>query len=126
MDDMHLPGTTRDLGDYGERLAQRYLREHGMVVLDRRWRHGRLGELDVVARDGSCLVAVEVKTRRAEGFGTPVEAVTRRKLARLRRLVAAWAQLHDPPGCADLRVDVVGVLRPPFGPCLLEHVRGVG
>jgi putative endonuclease len=125
MQSMSLPVTARELGDYGERLAQRYLREQGMAVLDRHWRHGRLGELDLVARDGACLVAVEVKTRRAHGYGTPVEGVTARKLARLRRLAAAWVHEHDESGCLDLRIDVVGVLRPPTGPCVIEHLRGV-
>ena len=124
MDSTSLPVTARELGDYGERLAQRYLREQGMAVLDRHWRHGRLGELDLVARDGACLVAVEVKTRRAHGYGTPVEGVTARKLARLRRLAAAWVAQRG-GGFDDLRVDVVGVFRPRSGPCVVDHLRGV-
>ena len=65
----------RASGGYGEELAVRYLREQGMEMLDRNWRC-ELGELDIVARDGDCLVICEVKTRRSSGFGAPVEAVT--------------------------------------------------
>src|SRR5690348_6271287 len=56
------------LGRYGEALAVRYLREQGMEVVDRNWRC-EIGEVDIVARDGDCLVICEVKTRRSSGFG---------------------------------------------------------
>jgi putative endonuclease len=121
-------GTARGLGSYGERMAVRYLTDRGLEVLDRNWRCD-LGEVDIVARDGGCLVVCEVKTRRSTTFGQPIEAVDHRKLARLRRLAAAWLSerrargepLHNITG---VRVDVVGVLRPRRGPCRIEHVVG--
>lgn len=114
----------RTLGEYGERLAARYLAERGMTVLDRNWRCAH-GELDLVARDGDCLVFCEVKTRRSERFGAPVEAVTQRKAARLRRLAAAWLRDHD-ERCDRIRIDVIGILRPLRGPAQLRHLVGVG
>ena len=121
-------GTARGLGSYGERMAVRYLTDRGLELLDRNWRCD-LGEVDIVARDGGCLVVCEVKTRRSTTFGQPIEAVDHRKLARLRRLAAAWLSecrargepLHNITG---VRVDVVGVLRPRRGPCRIEHVVG--
>jgi putative endonuclease len=94
-----------------------------MVVLDRNWRCEH-GEIDLVVLDGDCLVVCEVKTRRSVAFGEPVEAVTRRKAARLRRLASAWLAAHDarPNG---VRIDVVGIMRPPTGPMVLRHLRGV-
>jgi putative endonuclease len=120
--------TARGLGDYGERMAARYLTERGLDVLDRNWRCD-LGEIDIVARDRGCLVVCEVKTRRSTTFGRPIEAVDHRKLARLRRLAAAWladrrADGSPVTGVAAIRVDVVGVLRPQAGPCRIEHVVG--
>ena len=53
-----------EVGAYGERLAARYLAEAGLEVLERNWRCAQ-GEIDIVARDGDCLVVCEVKTRRA-------------------------------------------------------------
>ena len=76
--------TARGLGSYGERMAARYLTDRGLDVLDQNWRCD-LGEIDIVARDGGCLVVCEVKTRRSTTFGQPIEAVDHRKLARLRR-----------------------------------------
>ena len=115
---------TRALGRYGEDLAARYLTDLGMEVLERNWRCEH-GEVDVVALDGDCLVVCEVKTRRSTVFGEPVEAVTWRKAARLRRLAAAWLAEHElRPG--GVRIDVVGILRPDTGPATLRHVRGLG
>jgi putative endonuclease len=114
----------RALGEYGERLAERYLTDRGLAVVDRNWRCAR-GELDLVVRDGSCLVFCEVKTRRTERFGSPVEAVHPRKAARLRRLASAWLQEHGERP-ARIRIDVIGILRPAAGPAVVRHVRGVG
>ena len=115
---------TAAVGRYGEKVAVDHLQRAGFVVLDRNWRCA-LGELDIVARDQGCVVAVEVKTRRSLRFGHPVEAVTARKLARLRRLTALWLREHD-VHASLVRVDVMAVVVPGSGPAQVEHLRGVG
>jgi putative endonuclease len=117
------------VGAYGERLAARYLAESGMQILDRNWRCDQ-GEIDIVAMDERALVIVEVKTRRTLAFGSPIEAVTPAKAARLRRLACCWLTAHRSivdaaADVADVRVDVVGVLRPSRGPAQIEHLVGV-
>ncbi|TFV58783.1 YraN family protein [Geodermatophilus sp. DF01-2] len=114
--------TTSDLGAHGERIAAAYLTDSGLRVLDRNWRC-RDGELDIVARDGDALVFCEVKTRRAVGFGHPVEAVGSAKQRRLRTLAQRWLAEHD-EHAPDLRFDVVGVLVRPDRPALVTHLRG--
>jgi putative endonuclease len=114
--------TTTELGQRGERIAARYLTDHGLRLLDRNWRC-REGELDIVARDGDAIVFCEVKTRRGTGFGHPVEAVTPAKQRRLRLLAQRWLQAHD-EHAPDLRFDVVGVLVPPTGPAVVTHLPG--
>ncbi len=89
-------------GVAGEELAAEWYRRNGYEVLDRNWRV-REGELDVVARRGRTLVVCEVKARRSDAFGSPLEAVTRAKQARIRRLAAAY--LRAAP--RSLRVDTV-------------------
>jgi putative endonuclease len=111
------------LGAYGERVAAAHLTAAGLTILERNWRCD-LGEIDIVARDGDTLVVCEVKTRAGTGFGSPLEAVTPRKAARLRRLAARWIQdrqVHPP----DVRIDLVSVLRGARGAAEVEHVRGV-
>lgn len=111
------------VGRYGEDVAARHLVDEGYQLLHRNWRC-ELGEIDIVARDGDCLVVCEVKTRRSASFGHPAEAVTARKVARLRRLAARWLEESGlrPP---DVRIDVVAVMRPPQGPAVVEHLRAV-
>ena len=111
------------LGRFGEEVAARYLVEQGMRVVDRNWRCS-VGELDIVAVDGSTLVICEVKTRRTDRFGAPVEAVTAGKAARLRRLAARWLAEHPDAHPVQVRIDVVGVLQPPRGATQVDHRRG--
>ncbi|TQM62577.1 YraN family protein [Humibacillus xanthopallidus] len=118
------PPATRALGDYGERLAARYLLAQGVEILDRNWRCVR-GELDIVARDGVALVICEVKTRSGEGFGAPYEAVTWRKQRRLRQLGGLWRDDHPEEAAGALRIDVISILCLPGRPARLEHLRGV-
>jgi putative endonuclease len=111
------------LGEYGEAVAERHLTGQGMILLDRNWRCDE-GELDLVLRDGSVLVACEVKTRSHTSHGTPHEAVGPDKLDRLRRLVERWAHAHGlrPP---EVRVDLVAIMRPNRGAAVVDHVRGL-
>lgn len=111
------------VGRYGETVVARSLECDGWEVLARNWRTAH-GELDLVARDGNTVVAVEVKTRRSTTHGSPLEAVTPAKVARLRSLLAAWLA-EQAQSFPHMRIDVVGVMLPRSGAAQLEHVRGV-
>jgi putative endonuclease len=113
------------LGDFGERVAARYLADLGMVLLDRNWRCSQ-GEIDIVARDGAELVVCEVKTRSSARFGTAFEAITAEKAGRLHRLGHAWLAAHPAHrGRGPLRVDVVTVSTEAAGAAEVEHIVGV-
>lgn len=111
------------VGQYGERVAERFLVASGLVVLDRNWRCP-LGEIDIVARDGDALVVCEVKTRSSTAFGHPLEAVSAAKALRLRRLASAWVEQHGVRP-AEIRIDLVAVLRVPSGAAEVSHLRAV-
>lgn len=112
-----------ELGRWGEMRAAEHLRAEGFDVLDRNWRCPG-GEVDLVAREGDCLVIIEVKTRRSSAAGNPLEAVSGRKLATLRRLAALWLRDHTVKA-GTIRIDAIGVLRPDAGPVSIDHVRNV-
>jgi putative endonuclease len=98
----------QQLGLDGEQCAVETLIALGYVILARRYRT-RFGELDIVARDGTTLVFVEVKARRGVAFGQPEDAVHWRKRQRLARLAEAFlaeARLLDVP----CRFDVVAIV----------------
>jgi putative endonuclease len=113
-----------EVGRHGERVVARQLEAQGWELLARNWRCEH-GELDIVAVEGDCLVAVEVKTRRSAAFGSPQEAVTAAKLARLRRLTGAWLGSQGRHFGA-VRIDVCAVTLPRSGAAVIEHLRGVG
>ncbi len=111
------------LGRRGEAIAAEHLQANGLTIVDRNWRCQQ-GEIDLIARDGGELVFVEVKTRSSVAFGHPLEAVTAVKLARLRRLAAAWCDAH--PGSHDaIRIDAIGVIAPSSGAVEIEHLERV-
>jgi putative endonuclease len=116
-------GAKNALGRYGEDIAVAHLEAAGMQVLERNWRC-RLGEIDVVALDGECLVVCEVKTRRSLVAGGPLEAVTAAKVARLRKLTAVWLLGQD-RHFPEIRIDVVGIVAPGRGPNVVEHLMWV-
>ena len=98
----------RARGAYGERRAADWYVARGYEVLDRNWRSGRLGELDLVLGIGSVVVFCEVKARASDLYGIGAEAVTPTKQLRLRRLAAAWLAAHERRG-VGIRFDVVSV-----------------
>jgi putative endonuclease len=111
----------KELGRRGEQAAGTYLERIGFEILDTNWRT-KAGEVDIVARDGTTLVLVEVKTRRSFSAGTPEESVSPTKQKRLGRLAAAYLQtLGDEP--ESVRFDVVSIYVLGEDRALLRHHR---
>ena len=99
---------TRAAGARYETLALRHLERAGLSLVARNY-HCRYGEIDLVMRDGDTVVFVEVRYRRAGGFGDGVDSVTAAKRAKLVR--AASAFLADQPRLAahPCRFDVLAI-----------------
>ncbi|MFA5088422.1 MAG: YraN family protein [Candidatus Omnitrophota bacterium] len=95
------------LGQYGENLAESFLIANGYQILERNFRV-KLGEIDIIARDGDTLCFVEVKTRRSEKAGSPFEAVSRFKQAKLAQVALIYINKNN-LGRHKARFDVVAV-----------------
>ena len=95
-------------GKLGERIAERWLRRDGWVVVNRRFVNGRR-DIDLVVRREQTVAFVEVKARKGDDFGGPVEAVHWRKQRELVRSAKVWIDRHG-QGPEDYRFDVIGVL----------------
>lgn len=111
------------LGRRGEQIAAEYLAARGMRILDRNWRSAH-GEIDLVVQDATHVVAVEVKTRSGTGYGSPLQAITPQKAARIRRTLFDWAREHKMRGAA-LRMDVIGIVLRSGEPPRLDYLRGI-
>ena len=95
-------------GELGERIAERWLRRSGWRIIQRRFRTGHR-DIDLVAERDGTVAFVEVKARRGDRFGQPVEAVNWRKQKELARSARVWIDRHGRPFEA-YRFDVIGVL----------------
>jgi putative endonuclease len=107
-------------GVAGEDRACVHLRGQGLAILERNFRC-RVGEIDIVAREGDTVVFVEVKERGDASHGAAVEAVTPSKRRRVIRAAQLWAATHRESE-SPLRFDVVAIDWGPGGP-VLRHER---
>lgn len=103
--------TTKDIGDIGERAAERFLKKNGYKIRGRNC-HFSHNELDIIAENDSFILFVEVKTRTADPdkpspYGVPSSAVTRAKQSRL--IEAAFAYLAKKPTSKQPRMDVIEI-----------------
>jgi putative endonuclease len=103
-----MSAATQAFGELGERIAERWLRERGWRVVQRRFRSGHR-DIDLVVELDGLVAFVEVKARRGPEFGGPVAAVNWRKQKELGRSARVWIDRHGRPA-ESYRFDVVGVL----------------
>jgi putative endonuclease len=94
------------IGSAREEQARRYLESQGLRLLARNYR-SRRGEIDLIMRDGDCLVFVEVRYRKSSAYGSAAETVTRTKQQRL--IAAAQQYLQQNPSRLDCRFDILGI-----------------
>ena len=79
----------KDLGDRGEDIACDFLKRRGFRIIERNFR-GVGGEVDIVAKRKGEIHFVEVKTRRSDQHGSPLESITRWKRYRIKKAAKLW------------------------------------
>ena len=98
--------TNQAFGALGEKFAAKYLRQQGYKILNRNYKN-RLGEIDIIARDGGEIVFIEVKTRSAAPYLSGMYAVDSRKQFHILRTAAAY--LRAQAASLQPRFDVIEV-----------------
>lgn len=96
-----------ELGRWGEDLAATFLEEKGYAIVERDWKSGH-HDLDIVAKDGSTLVIVEVKTRRNRLYGNPEEAIDYRKRRSLLSAINHYTKSHRI--YSNVRFDIISIV----------------
>lgn len=94
-------------GIIGEKLAADFLTENGYEIIETNFRC-KEGEVDIIAKDGDCLVFAEVRTKRNLMFGSPEESITARKKEHLRNTANYYIQEHESLP-QQYRIDLVAV-----------------
>lgn len=97
----------KNLGKTGENLACEYLKANKIKVLDKNYKN-KIGEIDIIAKDGDTVAFIEVKTRSSYIFGTPAEAVNYKKQQKIIKTALKW--MTDKNYEDDIRFDVIEVL----------------
>lgn len=118
------------IGELGEELACRYLKDKGYKILTRNFsnkRGMRLGEIDIIASQGKCIVFVEVKTRRqGSQEALPPEAnINRAKLHKLQKIVELYLK-EQRQERSPYRFDAVSILYDEFDKkALIKHIESI-
>lgn len=76
--------TKKEVGDYGEKIAQEFLIEAGYYFIEKNFR-GKAGEIDLIVKDRDHLVFVEVKTRKNKDYMNAREAVNTSKQNKIKK-----------------------------------------
>jgi putative endonuclease len=97
----------RHTGESGEAIAVKFLKKDGYKIIEQNYRC-RLGEIDIIARDGRVLAFIEVKARRTDEFGGPKWAVTPQKQRKISMVALEYLKKT---GQMDIgaRFDVVAI-----------------
>jgi putative endonuclease len=120
-----MPDPRHALGERAERAAASWLETRGWTILARRWRCVD-GELDLVAHDpDGVLVGIEVKVRRTDRAGDPLESIDRHRLRRLRKALGRFRSEAARPTDEGLRVDLVALHPADHGQWQLSHHRAI-
>jgi putative endonuclease len=98
----------RQIGTEYEKRAAEYLKAQGYQILARNFRC-RMGEIDIIAREGEYLCFVEVKYRANSGHGSPLEAVDYHKRQKILGVARYYMMTHHLPTDAACRMDVVAI-----------------
>ncbi|MGI6046322.1 MAG: YraN family protein [Eggerthellaceae bacterium] len=108
-----------DLGQRGEEAAVRFLQRRGYEILERNWKC-RAGEADIIAKDGTSLVFVEVKTRSNIDYGLPSEAVDDKKRSKYERIAMHFLKNFDEVDI-PVRFDVISLVVVAKDRALIRH-----
>lgn len=95
------------LGKQGEDVAADYLAKQGYKIIQRNFRC-RWGEIDIIARDGSVLVFVEVRCLKTDNFGLPQESISASKQKKVRQVASFYLKGIKEPE-TPVRLDVLAL-----------------
>ena len=101
----------KQLGQNGEEIAEKFLIKQGYKILERNRHFSRQCEIDIIAQDKDTLVFVEVKTRKTNICGHPLEAITKTKYKNIRTGLSLYMQ--ENPNYKKCRIDVISILLKP-------------
>lgn len=110
----------REFGNKGEDMACEYLIKNGYEIIERNKHFSKLCEIDIIAKQKDKYFFVEVKTRKTDSFGSPLEAVTKGKYNNIKTGILSYLQENK---IKKYQIDVIGITLYPK--LKIEHLRNV-
>ena len=109
------------LGKNGEEIAKKYLEKQGYEILELNKRFSRYCEVDIIALDRNILVVCEVKTRKTDFCGSPMEAITKSKYENIKK--GLFYYLQENPKYKKYRIDAIAItLKPELK---IQHLKNI-
>ena len=110
------------IGKLGEDIATKYLEDNKYTIIERNKHFSRACEIDIIALDDKkTLVCIEVKTRKTEFLGSPLEAITPTKYKNIRTGLYTYLQEH--PEYKKFRIDAISIVLEPEQK--IEHLKNI-
>ncbi len=101
--------TNKQIGKYGEELAQNFLIKKGYKILETNFRYSKMAEIDIIAEKNNIIHFIEVKTRKSDFFGLPVEAINQKKLNSIFLCAKFYIQ-NSKKNCKNFQIDGIGII----------------
>ena len=99
----------KKIGSKGEKIAVDFLKLHNYTIIEKNF-FCRQGEIDIIAIERDCLCFIEVKYRKNEKAGDPLEAVDKRKQQKIIQTAQYYLLTHSKYQSVKCRFDAVGIL----------------
>ena len=110
----------REFGAKGEDLACEYLIKNGYKIIARNVHFSKFCEIDIIAQYKSKTVFIEVKTRKTDNFGTPLEAITNTKYSNIKTGVLSYINENK---IKQYQIDAIGItLEPQIN---IKHLKNI-
>jgi len=116
-----MPDQRHQLGQKGEDAAVDFLKNQGQKIIHRNYRN-KLGEIDIIIKDGEYICFVEVRTKTSDAQGHPFESITPKKQRKLSKIASYYLQEQDKHDVKS-RFDCIAVIPQENGQFLLEYIK---
>ncbi len=102
----------KEIGKLGEDLACEFLEKNGYKILERNKTFSRFCEIDIIAQFKKTLIFAEVKTRKTNNFGAPLEAITKTKYSHIKQGALTYLG-ENSKKFSNFRIDAIGITLEP-------------
>lgn len=114
--------SNKELGNFGETQACKYLESIGYKVIQRNYRC-MFGEIDIIAIKDRGIFFIEVKTRESLRYGDPAEAINNKKIKKLTKIANNYLSENN---TGDLEIFIEAILLfKDKGKIILRHIKDI-